>query len=106
VRALLLLLAPVMPHLAEELWARTGGAYSVHQQAWPQWDPEIAREDVITLVVQVNGKVRERIEVPIDITEATATAAALASERVQKWLEGKTVRKVIYAPGKLVNIVV
>lgn len=106
VRSLLLLLAPVMPHLAEELWERTGGAYSIHQQAWPQWDPEIAREDVITLVVQVNGKVRERIEVPSDISEAAATAAALASERVQKWLDGKAVRKVIYAPGRLVNIVV
>lgn len=105
-RALLLLLAPVMPHLAEELWERTGGAYSIHQQAWPQWDAEIAREDVITLVVQINGKVRERIEVPAEIDEAAATAAALGSERVQKWLEGKTVRKVIYAPGKLVNIVI
>ncbi len=106
VRSLLLLLAPVMPHLTEELWERSGGPYSIHQQAWPQWDPEIAREDVITLVVQVNGKVRERIEVPADIDQAAATEAALGSERVQKWLEGKTVRKVIYAPGKLVNIVV
>ena len=106
VRTLLLLLAPVMPHLAEELWERTGGPYSIHQQAWPQWDPELAREDIITLVVQVNGKVRERIEVPVDISEAAATAAALASERVQKWLDGKAVRKVVYAPGKLVNIVV
>ena len=106
IRSLILLLAPLMPFISEELWERVGGAYSVHQQAWPTFDPALAREDLITLVVQVNGKVRERIEVAADITEEGAREAALTSDRVQKWLEGKPVRKVIYAPGKLVNIVI
>ena len=106
IRSLILLLAPVMPFISEELWERVGGAYSVHQQAWPSFDPAIARAELITLVVQINGKVRERIEVAADISEEGARSAALTSERVQKWLEGKPVRKVIYAPQKLVNIVV
>ncbi len=106
IRSLILLLAPLMPFISEELWERVGGAYSVHQQAWPTFDPALAREDLITLVVQVNGKVRERIEVAADITEEGAREAALTSDRVQKWLEGKPVRKVIYAAGKLVNIVI
>ena len=100
------MLAPLMPFVSEELWERIGGAYSVHQQAWPAFDPDVAREETITLVVQVNGKVRERIEVAADITEEGARAAALASDKVQKWLEGKSVRKMIYAPQKLVNIVI
>jgi leucyl-tRNA synthetase len=106
IRSLILMLAPLMPYVSEELWERVGGAYSVHQQAWPAFDPEMAREDLITLVVQVNGKVRERIEVAADISEEGARTAALASDKVQKWLEGKPVRKVIYAPQKLVNIVI
>jgi leucyl-tRNA synthetase len=106
IRSLILMLAPLMPYVSEELWERVGGGFSVHQQAWPTFDPEIAREDLITLVVQVNGKVRERIEVAADISEEGACAAALASDKVQKWLEGKPVRKVIYAPQKLVNIVI
>ena len=61
VRTMLLLLAPVCPHIAEEMWERIGEPYSIHQQRWPEWDPEIAREEVITLVVQVNGKVREPV---------------------------------------------
>ncbi len=105
VRTLLLLLAPFAPHITEELWARTGGAYSIHQQAWPEADAEVAAEDEITLVVQVNGKVRDRITVPVDVDEATAKQKALASERVQSYLEGAEPRKVIYVPGRLVNIV-
>ncbi len=105
VRCLLLMLAPFTPHIAEELWARTGGPYSIHQQAWPEADPEVAAEEIITLVVQVNGKVRDRIEVPADVDEETAKAKALASEKVQGYLDGGRPRKVIYVPGRLVNIV-
>jgi|FLYL01.1.fsa_nt_gi leucyl-tRNA synthetase len=104
-RALVLMLAPLAPHIAEELWERMGLPYSVHQQAWPAWDPALAREDQITLVVQVDGKLRDRITVPADIDEAGAREAALASEAVQRRLAGKTPRRVIYVPGKLVNIV-
>ncbi|HEV8573240.1 MAG TPA: class I tRNA ligase family protein, partial [Dehalococcoidia bacterium] len=104
--ALLLMLAPLAPHIAEELWERTGRAYSVHTQAWPEWDEELAREEEVTLVVQVNGKVRDRIQVASDIDEAQAKELALASPHVQKHVEGLDVRRVIYVPGKLVNVVV
>ena len=110
--SLLLLLAPETPHVAEELWQRRHGqgAFraedSIHVQAWPAWDPELAKTDSITLVVQVNGKVRDKVEVPADISEGEAMKVAMQSAAIQRWLEGKTVRKVIFAGGKLVNIVV
>ncbi len=106
VRSLTLMMAPLTPHLAEELWARAGGTYSVHQQAWPQSDAGLAREETIELVVQVNGKVRERVPLSATATEAEARQAALASERVRQWLDGKEPRKVVYVPGKLLNLVV
>jgi leucyl-tRNA synthetase len=106
VESLLLLLAPVAPHIAEELWQRSGRPYSVHQQAWPAWDEELAREDEITLVVQVNGKVRDRIQAPTGIDEERARELALASERVRQFTDGKQIAKVIYVAGKLVNVVV
>ena len=106
VEKMILLMAPLTPHLAEELWERTGGSYSVHRQPWPGWDDELASEDEVTLVVQVNGKLRDRITAPADIGEDAAKELALASEQVRKHLGGKEPRKVIYVPGKLVNIVV
>ncbi len=105
IETLLLLLAPCCPHIAEELWARTGRPYSVHQQSWPQFDPDLAAEEVITLVVQVNGKVRARLEVPADITEEAAREAALSDANIQRHVAGKEIRKVIYVPGRLVNVV-
>ncbi len=112
--SLLLMLAPETPHIAEELWQRRHGgqagdfqaADSIHVQPWPAFDPELAKAQMITLVVQVNGKLRDKIEAPADITEEAARALALARPAVQKWLEGQQVRKVIVAGGKLVNIVV
>jgi leucyl-tRNA synthetase len=101
------LMAPFTPHIAEELWARAGKPYSVHQQPWPEYDADAAAEETITLVVQVMGKVRDRIEVPAGISETDAKALALASEKVQKFTDGKTPRKVIYVAGRgIVNIVV
>jgi len=101
------MLAPVAPHVAEELWTEfLGKPYSVHTQSWPDVNEAAAKEDEITLVVQVNGKVRDRIQVPVGIGEAEAKDAALASEAVQKFLQGKEPRKVILVPGRLVNIVV
>ncbi|MBI3910415.1 MAG: leucine--tRNA ligase [Armatimonadetes bacterium] len=104
-RALTLMLAPGAPHLAEELWERLGQPFSVHQQAWPTWDEALAAPAEIEIAVQVNGKVRDRITVAVDAPEAEVTAAALASERVQAQLQGRPPRKVIYVPGRLVNIV-
>jgi leucyl-tRNA synthetase len=100
------MMAPVTPHIAEELWLRLGKPYSIHNQPWPAVDEQAATEDEVTLVVQVNGKLRDRILVPVGISEEDARQAALASEAVQKHLAGVTPRKVIVVPGKLVNIVV
>ena len=101
------LLAPAAPHIAEELWHRQGQPYSVHTQSWPEFDAEAAAEDEITLVVQVNGKVRDRFQVPADLSENEAKARALASPAVQRYTEGKEPRKVIVVGGgRLVNVVV
>ncbi|MCP4303288.1 MAG: leucine--tRNA ligase [bacterium] len=104
--ALLKMLAPIAPHVTEELWHHLGHSDSVHTQAWPEVDAAAAVEDVVTMVIQVNGKVRDRLEVAADITEEDATAAAMSTEKVKAWLEGGEVRKVIARPPKLVNIVV
>jgi len=100
------MMAPVTPHIAEELWSRLGKPYSIHTQSWPQVDEDAAKEEEITLVVQVNGKLRDRITVPAGISGAEAEAKALASEEVQHYLEGKKPKKVIVVEGRLVNIVV
>ena len=106
IEKMVLLMAPLTPHLAEELWRRLGRPYSVHQQRWPTFEEALARTDEITLVVQVNGKVRDRISAPAGIGEDAAKDLAFASEAVIKHLGGKAPRKVIYVPGKLVNVVV
>ena len=99
------MLAPVCPHIAEELWERLGKPYSIHTKPWPQVDEEAAKEDMITLIVQVNGKLRDRIVVEPGISDEDAERLALASEAVQQTLEGRPIRKVIVVPGRLVNIV-
>jgi leucyl-tRNA synthetase len=101
------MMAPVTPHIAEELWtAQLGRPYSIHQQPWPKADEAAAKEDVIEIPVQVNGKVRDRITVAADASEEAIKSAALASEAVQKYLEGKEPRKVIVVKGRLVSVVV
>ncbi|HSJ85715.1 MAG TPA: class I tRNA ligase family protein [Anaerolineales bacterium] len=101
------MLAPVAPHIAEELWTNhLGKPYSIHQQMWPNVDEQAAKEDSIELPVQVNGKVRDRITVPAEATEKDIRTAALASEAVKKYLEGREPKKVIVAQKKLVNIVI
>jgi len=106
VRILTRLLAPLAPHLAEEMWHLLGGAYSVHQQPWPAYDEALTRAQMVTLVVQVNGKLRDRVEAPAGIGEDEARGMALELERVREAIAGKQVRDVIYVPGRLVNIVV
>ncbi|MDR7402442.1 MAG: leucine--tRNA ligase [Armatimonadota bacterium] len=105
IRALVLMLAPMTPHIAEELWERLGEPYSVHTQSWPAYDPELARAATITLVLQVDGKVRDRVEVPADLTEAQARELALSNEKVRRFLDGREVADVIVVPGRLVNVV-
>jgi leucyl-tRNA synthetase len=106
VEKMLLVLAPIAPHITEELWSRRGKPYSIHQQPWPAWDEEIAREEQVTLIVQVNGKVRDRIDVPAETADEALKEAALASANVVRFLDGREPRKVIVVKGKLVNIVI
>ncbi|MFA5360216.1 MAG: leucine--tRNA ligase [Patescibacteria group bacterium] len=100
------LLAPFAPHLAEELWFGLGNEESIFKQAWPKYNPALVKDETINLVIQVNGKIRDTIEVSSDISEEEAKKIALESEKVKKWLEGKEIKKVIFVKGKLVNIVI
>jgi leucyl-tRNA synthetase len=103
--ALLLMTAPLAPHITEELWERLGKPYSIHLQSWPRYDAELASDDEVEVVVQVNGKVRDRIRLPAGIAEDEARAAVMALPRVREQVDGKEPRRVIYVPDKLVNIV-
>ncbi|MCB9455838.1 MAG: leucine--tRNA ligase [Anaerolineaceae bacterium] len=94
------LMAPFTPHMAEELWQHLGFGYSVHQQSWPVYDADKATEDALTLVIMVNGKVRDKVSVPVDVTEEDAKAAALATAGVQKALNGKQPKRVIYIAAR------
>jgi leucyl-tRNA synthetase len=98
-------LAPFAPHVAEELWHRLGHEPSIADAAWPDHDPSMLADDEVEIPVQILGKVRARITVPADADAEALESLALANERVAALLEGKTVRKVITVPGKLVNIV-
>lgn len=106
IKLLLLMMAPSTPHLAEELWGLTGHIYSIHQQAWPKYKEELAREEEITLVIQVNGHLRDRLQVSASISEEEAKRLALSSEKVKAYLNSKKVSRVIYVPGRLINVVV
>ena len=106
VETLILLTAPLAPHIAEELWERRGKPYSVHRQSWPRFEEALVVEETAQIVVQVNGKVRDRVVLPAGAGEEDALAVALASERIQGWLADQAPRRVIYVPGKLLNIVV
>ncbi|MBW7882543.1 MAG: leucine--tRNA ligase [Caldilineaceae bacterium] len=106
VRTLLLMMAPIFPHIAEELWHRQENTSSVHLQQWPVADPEKAKEEEITVVVQVNGKVRDKLLVAPGTPDSELEEQALALDNVQRWTDGKRVRKVIVVPDKLVNIVI
>jgi leucyl-tRNA synthetase len=100
-----LLLSPFSPHLAEEVWQILGHEEMLVNASWPRFDPELASEEEVQIVVQVNGKVRSKFNAPVDISEESLEKRALENERIMTFLEGKTVRKVIVVPGKLVNIV-
>lgn len=104
--ALLLMLAPVAPHLAEELWSRRGNKVSIHLQPWPLYDPEALIEDTVTIPVQVNGKLRDTITIPANSNQEEAVSAARKSNRVAGFIQGKQVVKTIYITDKLLNLVV
>lgn len=101
-----LLLAPVCPHITEEMWSRIGGEYSVHNQSWPVFDPELAAEDSVEMVIQINGKIKDRITVPAGSSEETVKAAVLERPIIQEAMAGKSIKRFIVVPGRLVNLVI
>jgi leucyl-tRNA synthetase len=103
-RTLVLLVAPFAPHLAEELWDRLGGAFSVHAQPWPEHDPAALTGSTFMLVVQVNGRVRDRVEAPVGIGRDDAVALAAASAGARRHLGGRPPRDAVFVPGRLVNL--
>ncbi|MDP9237551.1 MAG: leucine--tRNA ligase [Chloroflexota bacterium] len=105
-QSMVLMIAPTVPHIAEELWERIGKPYSVHTQSWPRFDAELAAADEVEVPVQVNGKVRDRLMLPLDAAEDDARDRALASASVQQHIAGKEIARVIYVPNRLINIVV
>ncbi|MDP7619197.1 MAG: leucine--tRNA ligase [Dehalococcoidia bacterium] len=102
---LTVLLAPIAPHLAEELWEAGGHDYSVHNQSWPSWDDRFVAQQEVTLVVQVDGKLRDRLTVPAEIDESAARELALSSEKVRTALGALEPKRIVYVPGRLVNVV-
>ena len=106
IEGMLLMLAPIAPHITEELWQKIKpDSGSIHQQAWPGYNEDLVAEDLVTLVVQINGKVRDRLEMTAGTGREAAEQSALASPKVQTYLEGKQILKVIVVPDRLVNIV-
>ncbi len=100
------ILSPFAPHLSEELWEKAGFKGFCCSQKWPEYDKKLVKERKITLVVQINGKVRDKIEVETGISEKQAKELALSQEKVKKWLVGKKIRKIVFVPEKLINFVV
>jgi len=105
-KSLVQLLAPLAPHVAEELWSRLGGEGFVSLAPWPSFDPALLQEDVVTMAVQVLGKTRGTIELKIDAAEKEAVDLALQLQTVKNAIDGKMIAKVIYKPGKILNIIV
>ena len=105
IETLLLLLAPFAPHISEELWEKTGHHFSIHSQKLPEWDPNLVTSDIITMIVQVNGKLRDKLEIERDISEDKAKELALSSQRIKQHIQNMKTEKIIYIPNKLINIV-
>lgn len=105
VSSMILLMAPFVPHISEELWEALGNKNGLTRRSWPIYDPELITEDELIIVAQVNGKKRAEIRVPIDATEDEIKQAAIAEANIQRFLEGRVIRKMVVVPGKLINIV-
>ncbi|GAH69612.1 unnamed protein product, partial [marine sediment metagenome] len=103
---LLILLSPITPFIAEELWLKAGNERSIHKVPWPDYDHEIAREELVTIVFQVNGKLRDRIDLPVGTPPEEIERYALSSRKVKNFTQGKEIVKKIVVPNKLINIVV
>ncbi|MCX7719810.1 MAG: leucine--tRNA ligase [Dictyoglomus thermophilum] len=106
IKTSILLLSPFVPHITEELWSELGNEYSVHMQKWPSYDPEMIKEEIVTVVIQINGRVRDRIDVNADATQEEVLRLALDRENVKKYLDNKEIKKVVYVPGKILSLYV
>ncbi len=102
----LILISPFAPHMAEELWEKLGHKESIFKETWPEYDPELIKDEEIELILQVNGKIRDRMKVPADISEEEAKRIALASEKIKSNIADKDIRKIIFVKGRLINIVI
>ena len=105
-KALVLLVSPFAPHVAEELWHRLGGSDTLAYEPWPVFDPSLVKDDVIEIGVQVNGKARASVQLAVDADEETAKTTALSDPRIRQFTDGKTLKKVIYVKGRIVNVIV
>jgi leucyl-tRNA synthetase len=103
---IVLIISSFSPHIAEELWEKLGYKESIFKKAWPKWEEKYIKEARITLIVQINGKMRDSIEADAGISEKEAKELAISTEKIKNWLCGKEVKKVIFVPDKLINIVV
>ncbi|MDX9986956.1 MAG: class I tRNA ligase family protein, partial [Dehalococcoidales bacterium] len=106
IKSLLLMLAPSAPHITEEIWQLRGLPYSIHNQPWPKWDEEKTRDEEITIVVQINGKLKGKINLPVNTSKEEVLEKAMTADRVSPYLQGKSVADIIYVPGRVVNLVV
>jgi len=103
---ILRVLAPFAPYLTEEIWRNHFKKSSIHKESWPRYSPKLIKEETITLIVQINGKVRDRIEVKSGISSEAAKEIAFSSEKIKKWIKNKKIQKIIFVPGKLINFVI
>ena len=103
---LIMMLSPFAPHMAEELWREFGHKKSIFLEKWPDYDEDLIKEEVISIIVQVNGKVRDKIEVSANATEDEVRGLAFSSKKLHNWIGNKEPAKVIYVPGRLINIVI
>jgi len=99
------LLAPFAPHISEELWQKIGGKKSIFEEKWPKYDPKLIKEEIITLIIQTNGRVRDKIEVETNITKEEAEKLTLSREKIKKYIANQKIKKIIFVPQKLINIV-
>jgi len=106
IKRFLILLSPFAPHFTEELWQKLGHSKSIFEEKWPKYDLKLVKEERIILVVQINGRVRDKLEVEADISEKEAKELAISREKIKNWISGKKIKKVIFVSGKLINIVV
>jgi len=106
IEKMLILFFPFAPHISEELWQRLGHKKSISLEKWPKHDSALAKDETVSLIIQINGRVRDKVEIGVDISEEEAKELAISREKIKNWVEGKEIKKVIFVPGKLINIVI